>query len=46
VRDERRSLHCNINRPAIIDTVIKIVEGGSEAFQERSRRYRGRLGGT
>ena len=29
----------NIDRPDIIDAVIKIMEGGREAFQERSRRY-------
>ncbi len=29
----------NIDRPEIIDAVIKIMEGGREAFQERSRRY-------
>ena len=29
----------NIDRPEVIDAVIKIMEGGREAFQERSRRY-------
>ncbi len=34
----------SIDDPQIIDAVIKIMEGGREAFQERSRRYRDRLG--
>ncbi len=33
----------NIDRPEIIDAVIKIMEGGREAFEERSRRYRERI---
>jgi energy-coupling factor transporter ATP-binding protein EcfA2 len=34
----------NIDRPEIIDSVIKIMEGGREAFQERRRRYGSRVG--
>jgi predicted ATP-dependent endonuclease of OLD family len=33
----------SIDDPEIIDAVIKIMEGGREAFRERSRRYRDRL---
>lgn len=34
----------NIDDPEIIDAVIKIMEGGRAAFEERSRRYRGHFG--
>ncbi len=34
----------NIDQVDVIDAVIKIMEGGREAFQERRRRYRERLG--
>jgi ABC-type polar amino acid transport system ATPase subunit len=34
----------SIDDDAIIDAVIKIMEGGREAFEERHRRYRERLG--
>ena len=33
----------DIDDPEIIDAVIKIMEGGREAFEERSRRYRNQL---
>lgn len=33
----------SIDDPAIIDAVIKIMEGGREAFEERRRRYKDRL---
>ncbi|HXN39641.1 MAG TPA: AAA family ATPase [Solirubrobacteraceae bacterium] len=33
----------SIDDPEIIDAVIKIMEGGREAFRERTRRYRDRL---
>jgi hypothetical protein len=29
----------NIDEDAVIDAVIKIMEGGKEAFKERERRY-------
>jgi hypothetical protein len=35
----------NIDRPEIIDAVIKIMEGEREAFQERSCRYGQRVTG-
>jgi hypothetical protein len=42
-RSAQVELAGSIDDPAIIDAVIKIMEGGREAFQERSRRYQDRL---
>lgn len=33
----------NIDEDAVIDAVIKIMEGGKEAFKERGRRYESHL---
>jgi hypothetical protein len=42
-RSARVEASGNIDQPEIIDAVIKIMEGGREAFEERSRRYRDQL---
>jgi len=34
----------SIDDAAIIDPVIRIMEGGKEAFEQRGRRYEGHLG--
>ena len=33
----------SIDADDIIDSVIKVMEGGKEAFEERRRRYQARL---
>ena len=43
-REARVETTGSIDQGDVIDAVIKIMEGGREAFQERRRRYAGRIG--